>query len=299
MEHTDLLVVGGGAAGMAAALSAAEKSKSVLLCEKDDRLGGILNQCLHRGFGRAVFSRDLTGREYAAAYIGRLPASGIQVLTGTCVLSLSPDRTALLSGRDGLRRVGFERCILAAGCRERSPWSLGIAGTRPAGVFTAGTAQRMENVDGLRVGSRIVILGSGDVGQIMARQFAQSGREVVAVVEQMDRVGGLARNRRECLEDWNIPVLLRTTVDEILGPGRINGVMIRDLDTGIRRALACDTLVTAVGLVPDRDLCRNVMTDGKLPGWLRLCGNCESVHDIVDSVTREAEALGASLWQDG
>ena len=298
MERTDLLVIGGGAAGMAAALSAAETGHAVLLCEKDERLGGILNQCVHRGFGRAVFTRDLTGREYAAEYAGRFPCPGVRVLTGTAVLSLSPDRTALLSGRDGLRRVGFERCVLAAGCRERSPWSQGIAGTRPAGVFTAGAAQRLENVDGLRVGSRIVILGSGDVGQIMARQFAQSGREVAAVVEQADRVGGIARNRRECLEAYDIPVLLRSTVDEILGTGRIRGVTVRDLDTGERREIACDTLITAVGLIPDRVLCRDVMDGGMLPGWIRLCGNCESVHDIVDSVTREAEALGASLWQE-
>ena len=294
MERFDLLMIGGGAAGLAAALSAAETGRTVLLCEKDERLGGILNQCLHQGFGRAIFEKDLTGPEYAALYVERVQRSGVRVLTGVCVLSLSPDRTALLSGRDGLRRVGFERCILAAGCRERTPWSLGIAGTRPAGVFTAGTAQRLENIEGLRVGERIVILGSGDVGQIMARQFIRSGR--VAVVEQMDHTGGLARNRRECLEAYDIPVLLRSTVDEILGMGRIRGVAVRNLDTGERRELACDALVTAVGLIPAQSLCRDVMVSGQLPDWLRLCGNCESVHDIVDSVTREAEALGASLW---
>lgn len=296
MERFDLLVIGGGAAGMAAALSASEMGRRVLLCEKDDRLGGILNQCLHHGFGRSIYEKDLTGQEYAAEYIRRIQGSGVYVLTCTSVLSLSPDRTALLSGREGLRRVGFDRCILAAGCRERTFWSLGIAGTRPAGIFTAGTAQRLENIDGRRVGERIVILGSGDIGQIMARQFAQSGREVVAVVEQMDHVGGLARNRRECLEAYHIPVLLRSTVDEILGTGRIRGVMVRHLDTGERRALECDTLITAVGLIPEQTLCRNVTVDGQFPDWLRLCGNCDSVHDIVDSVTREAEALGASMW---
>ena len=153
----------------------------------------------------------------------------------------------------------------------------------------------MENLNGQRVGERIVILGSGDIGQIMARQFAQNSRKVVAVVEQMDHVGGLARNRRECLEAYHIPVLLRSTVDEILGTGRIRGVVVRNLDTGERRALECDTLITAVGLIPEQTLCRNVTEDGQFPDWLRLCGNCDSVHDIVDSVTREAEALGASM----
>ncbi len=296
MEHVDLLVIGGGAAGMAAAVSASKTGRRVMLCEKDERLGGILNQCVHNGFGRSVLGKDCTGVEYAAEYAARVKASDISVRTGTTVLSLSPDRTAVLSGRDALLRISFERCLLSTGCRERTPWSLPIAGTRPAGVFTAGTAQRLENVDGLKVGSRIVILGSGDVGQIMARQFAQTGREVVAVVEQMDHVGGLARNRKECLEDYHIPVLLRSTVDEILGAGRVSGVMVRDLDTGKRRELSCDTLVTALGLIPEQTLCRNVLTDGELPGWLRFCGNCECVHDIVDSVTREAEILGAELW---
>jgi len=296
MERTELLVIGGGAAGMAAALAAARSGRSVLLCERDDRLGGVLNQCLHRGFGLSVFREDLTGPEYAARCVSALDGFGVRVRTGTSVLSLSPDRTALLSGRDGVRRVGFARCILAAGCRERTVGSLGVAGTRPAGVFTAGTAQRLENVDGLSVGSRIVILGSGDIGQIMARQFVRSGRTVVAVVEQRDHVGGLARNRRDCLEAYAVPVLLGATGDEIMGTGRISGVMVRHLDTGRRERLDCDALVTAVGLLPDRALCRDVLADGQLPPWLRLCGNCESVHDIVDSVTREAERLGAALW---
>ena len=298
MERTELLVIGGGAAGMAAALAAARAGRSVLLCERSDRLGGVLNQCLHSGFGLSVFREDLTGPEYAARCVAALDGSGVRARTGTSVVSLAPDRTALLSGRDGVRRVQFARCILAAGCRERTVGSLGVAGTRPAGVFTAGTAQRLENVDHRSVGSRIVILGSGDVGQIMARQFARSGRTVVAVVEQREQVGGLARNRRECLEAYDIPVLLRSTVDEILGAGHICGVMVRHLDTGARERLDCDALVTAVGLIPDRALCRDVLSGGELPPWLRLCGNCESVHDIVDSVTREAERLGAEPWDD-
>ncbi len=298
MEYTDILVIGGGAAGMAAALAASEAGRRVLLCEKEDRPGGILNRCTHRGFGRAFLGRDLTGQEYAGFFAERLYKSAAEVRTGVTVLSLSQDRTALLSGRKGLFRIKFRFCILAAGCLEKTPGSLGIPGTRPAGVLTAGTAQLLENTDGLIAGYRPVILGSGDVGLIMARQFAESGREVVALIEQKDQVGGLLRNRRECLEPYRIPVLLHTAAVEILGRDRITGVRIRDLETGFTRILHCDTLITAAGLIPDRTLCRDLMPAGRLPDWLRLCGNCESIHDIVDSVTREAMALGASLGQE-
>ena len=296
MEHVDFLVIGGGAAGLSAALGAAEAGRSVLLCERGTLLGGILNQCLHEGFGRALFGEDLTGPEFAARLIPALQNSSAQVLTQTSVLSLSPEQTALLSGRAGLRRIRFDRCILAAGCREKTFASLGIAGTRPAGIFTAGTAQKLVNLGGHSVGDRILILGSGDIGQIMARHFVESGRAVVALLEQADHVGGMARNRRECLEAYRIPVLLRTTVDEILGTGRIRGVTARNLDTGRRWEISCDTLVTALGLLPDQTLCRSLLVKGQLPSWLRLSGNCESVHDIVDSVVREAYALGAASW---
>lgn len=292
-EKYEILVIGGGAAGMAVSLAACRKGRKVLLAEHDAELGGILNQCVHKGFGHGIFREDLTGQEYAARFIPEILNSGIEVRTGTAVLSLDKDRTALLSGPEGLYRVAFEQCVLAAGCRERTCESLGIAGTRPAGVFTAGTAQQLINRGGYGIGTRIVILGSGDIGQIMARQFAQAGLQVAAMVEQMDHPGGLERNRKECLEAFHIPVILRTTVDEILGTKRICGVMARDLETGRRYEIACDTLVTAVGLIPDRILCRGLAADnGQLPAWLHLCGNCESVHDIVDSVTREAYELG-------
>ena len=295
MERFDILIVGGGAAGMAAALSAAERGRRVALVDRENTLGGVLNQCLHSGFGLHIFGEDLTGTQYARRYAEKVARSSVTVWTGAEVLSLRADKTALISGRDGLRRVGFDRCVLAAGCRETPIGALDVAGTRPAGVFTAGTAQKLLNVGHYSVGSEVVILGSGDVGQIVARQLVQSGRRVVAMVELASELGGLARNRRECVEAYHIPVLLRATVDEVLGAGRVSGVMVRELDTGRRRVLACDTLITAVGLTPDRALCRGLTPTGALPDWLRLSGNCDYVHEIVDSVTAEATALGKKL----
>ncbi len=295
MEHYDILTVGGGAAGMAAALSAAEKGRRVLLCERAAALGGVLNQCLHRGFGRAWYGEDLTGVEYGGRFAARLAHSDVTVCTGAEVLSLSPERSALISGRAGLFRVSFDRCVLSAGCRERPIGALPVSGTRPAGVFTAGTAQMLLNVGHYSIGAAAVILGSGDVGQIVARQLVQSGHSVVAMVEQADRLGGLARNRRECVEAYHIPVLLRATVEQVHGAGRVSAVTVRHLDTGARETLECDTLITAVGLVPDRALCRGLESGGALPDWLHLAGNCAFVHDIVDSVTAEAMALGAEL----
>ena len=295
MERFDVLVVGGGAAGMAAALAAHRKGRSVLLAEREAALGGILNQCVHRGFGRSYYGLDLSGVEYARRFAGELDPASVAIRTGTEVLELRADRTALLSGRDGLRRVAFDSCILACGCRERTLDALHVAGTRPAGVFTAGTVQKLMNIGHYAVGREAVILGSGDVGQIMARQLVQSGRRVAALVEQAASLGGLARNRRECVEAYRIPVLLRTTVEEVLGAGRVSGVVLRDLDTGSRRELPCDTLIVAAGLVPDRALADRLTGGGPLPGWLRFCGNCDYVHDIVDGVTREALALGETV----
>ncbi len=298
MELYELLVVGGGAAGMAAAEAAARAGRSVLLAERESALGGILRQCVHRGFGRTVFGEEVSGQAFAEYWRRRVAQSKAKVLTDTSVISLSRDRTALLSGPTGLRRVRFGRCILSAGCYERTAESLPLAGTRPSGVYTAGTAQALMNLGHYRIGNRIVILGSGDVGQIMARQFVQAGLEVVCLVEQRGALGGLARNRRDCIEAYRIPVRLRATVEEIRGTGRLSGVVVRELDTGKREAVECDTLVTALGLIPDRTLCRAMKEEGRLPDWLRLCGNCDYVHDMVDSVIREASALGAEKGRE-
>lgn len=292
MERFDVLVIGGGAAGMAAAAAAAEAGGAAALVEREPALGGILRQCLHRGFGRTVFGADVSGPEFAEYWIRRVGASGAAVFTDTCVISLDRDRTALLSGPAGCRRIGFHTCILAAGCYERTVESLPAAGTRPAGIYTAGTAQALMNLGHYSVGNRIVILGSGDVGQIMARQFAQAEKEVVCLIEQRGSLGGLARNRRDCIEAYRIPVRLRTALEEICGRARINGVIVRDLDTGRREMLECDALVTAIGLIPDRTLCRSLHAP-EMPAWLKLCGNCDYVHDMVDNVIKEASALGA------
>lgn len=275
---------------MAAALAAWEGGRSVLLAEAEGELGGILRQCAHRGFGGG-----LTGPAYARGLIDRVARSGVRVRTGACVVKLGPDRTALLSDRRGLERVAFGRCVLAAGCRERTVHALPTAGTRPAGIFTAGQAQRMMNLDGLDVGNDIVILGSGDVGQIMARQFAQAGKRVIAMIEQRPALGGLPRNRRACVEAYHIPVRLCATVDEILGGGHIRGVMVRDLRTGRREALECGALVTALGLIPDRALAGR----GPAPDWLRFCGNCAYVHDMVERVVAEAASLGEEERVEG
>lgn len=289
MAYFDILVAGGGAAGMSAALAAWERGRSVLLAEAEEQLGGVLRQCLHRGFGGG-----LTGPAYLRRLAEPLGRSGVQIRTGTVVLELSPCRTALLSSRSGLERVSFGRCILAAGCRERTLHSLPTAGTRPAGVFTAGQAQRMMNLGHYDIGDNIVILGSGDVGQIMARQFAQAGKRVVAVIEREAALGGLPRNRRECLEAYRIPVLLQAAVDELLGGGRIQGVVVRHLETGRRETLPCETLVTALGLIPDRALAGR----GPAPDWLSFCGNCGYVHDMVERVVSEAASLGAALGEE-
>ena len=273
MEHFELLVVGGGAAGMAAALRADERGMSVLLAERADRLGGILPQCIHSGFGLGYFGEDLTGPEYAARFIEKIEKSGVKVLLDTMVLRLGEDKTALLSGSRGLCEISFDRCILAAGCRERPIGALPVHGTRPAGIFTAGAAQKMVNI------------GHYDIGQIMARRFTLMGKNVVAVVEKEPQLGGLARNRRNCIEAYNIPVILNATVEQVLGSGRINGVIIRDLLSGECRRLDCDTLVTAVGLIPERELADNI---GE-PQWLNFCGNCDHIHEIVDAATMQAE----------
>lgn len=296
MEHYKLLIIGGGAAGMAAAIAAKEAGcGSVLLVERDERLGGVLPQCLHHGFGLARFHEDLRGAEYAERFLSPLAECGALIETGCAVLDIAADRTVLLSSAKGLRRVSFDHCILAAGCREKPAGALGLAGTRPAGVFTAGTAQRLMNSGGCSIGEHIVILGSGDIGQIMARQLIESGRRIVLMAEIRDTLGGLARNRRDCIEAYSVPVRLRSTVTELHGFPRLTAVTLRNLADGTDELIPCDTLITALGLIPERELIAPLLQSGSLPAWLHLTGNCEKVHDIVDSVTAEAEALGRAL----
>ena len=292
----DVLVVGAGAAGMAAALAAARAGASVLLADRGEKLGGVLPQCLHTGFGMGVFHRELTGADYAARWAAMVRAAPVALRLDTTVLSLAPDRRALLSGRSGVEEISFHALVLAAGCREIPIGTLALPGTRPAGIFTAGQAQRMVNLQGLSLGRRIVILGSGDVGLIMARQFTLAGCTVEAVVEQRDRCGGLPRNYHQCIEAYGIPLLTRSTVSCIHGEGRICGVTIRQLDSGAEYVQPCDTLVTALGMVPERELLRPL--GDPLPPWVFLCGNCRSIHRTVDTVIRQGAETGqeAAGW---
>ena len=295
MTEYDVLVVGCGAAGMAAALAAKEAgAEKLLIAERESAPGGILRQCIHKGFGLGYCHEDLTGPEYAARFIERLAGSGIELRLDTTVLELRHDRRALLSSEVRIEEIAFRRCVLATGCRERAIGSLPIAGTRPAGVFSAGTAQRMVNLMGLDIGKRVIILGSGDIGMIMARRFTLLGKEVVAMVEKEAAPGGLARNIRSCIEAYSIPVLTRSTLVRIHGEGRLSGVTVRNLDSGEERFIDCDTLIVSVGLIPERELLSGF---DALPDWLRLCGNCDYVHEIVDTVSTQAEKLGRNLFQ--
>lgn len=294
MMNCDILIIGGGPAGMAAALGAqAAGCQKLLLVEREDSLGGILNQCPHNGFGLAYFSEELNGPEYAERFIQRIHDANIQILTSTAVIALNPDSSALLSGAsNGLIEVKAKAVILASGCRERPIGALPITGARPAGIFTAGAAQKMVTLGGYNIGSRFLILGSGDIGLIMARQLKLLGKTVLSVLEKEDRCGGLERNRINCLNTYGIPLLTRTTITRLHGKARLEGVTVMNLENGQESYVACDTLITSVGLIPERELAEQATRDGILPDWLFLTGNACFVHDLVDDVTIESEHVG-------
>ena len=285
----ELMIIGAGAAGMAAALSARETGcRDILLVDRLPYPGGVLPQCLHEGFGLSAFGTELTGPAYARRLAERLTQTGVRFLPGREVLAVTKEKTAVLSGSEGLEEIRFEKLILATGCREKNIGALPVAGTRPAGIFTAGQAQEMMNLRGQDPGNEILILGSGDLGMIMARQLVLAGKHVIALAEKEAHYGGMARNYHRCIEPYGIPVLYRTTVTEIHGHGRISGVTLRHLDSGEEEQLSCDTLITALGLIPERELVRKL---GE-PAWLFLAGNCHRVHDLVDSAVAEAERIG-------
>ena len=310
----DLIVIGGGPAGLAAACAAWERGlKRILIVERDRELGGILNQCIHSGFGLHHFQEELTGPEYAGRFVELLSQTGVEVRTDTMVLEVTPGKRVCMVGKaTGYREEDTKAIVLAMGCRERTRGAIAIPGTRPAGVFTAGAAQRYVNIEGWLPGRRVVILGSGDIGLIMARRLTLEGAKVLACVEVMPYSGGLNRNIVQCLEDYGIPLYLSHTVTDIRGRNRVEGVTVSQVDEhrrpipGTEMDFDCDTLLLSVGLIPENELTRQagIQTDRRtngavvyenmetsIPGVF-ACGNVCHVHDLVDFVTAESTRAG-------
>ncbi len=320
MKEVELVVIGGGAAGMAAAVSAYKNGvRDILILERNSALGGVLQQCIHNGFGLHRFKEDLTGVEFAARYADMVQKLGIPYLLNTFVIELHPDRTiTAVSPEEGLMEIRAKAVVLAMGCRERSRNALLIPGARGAGIMTAGTAQRYLNIDGYLPGRRIVIVGSGDIGLIMARQFVLEGCEVAAVVEIMPYSGGLPRNMKQCIEDFDIPVYYNSVISEVRGKERVSSVLVGKVDEnrrlipGTEFEISCDTLLISAGLIPENELTESAgiamsrATKGALvtedlqtsiPG-IFSCGNVLHVHDLVDFVSEEGEEAGrnAAAW---
>lgn len=311
---TDLVIIGGGPAGMSAAAAAYEAGiRDILILERDDGLGGILRQCIHNGFGLHKFGEELTGPEYAAKYEEKIKEYGIPYKLNTMVLDIDNTKTiTAVNKTDGIFQLKAKAVILAMGCRERSRGALNLAGTRPAGIYTAGTAQRLVNIKGYMPGKNVVILGSGDIGLIMARRMTLEGARVNAVCELMPYSGGLARNIEQCLKDFDIPLKLSHTVTQIHGKERLSGVTISQVGTnrqpipGTEEFIPCDTLLLSVGLIPENELTKGAgikldpVTGGAAVDGSRqtetagifACGNVLHVHDLVDYVSDEAETAG-------
>ena len=316
MKQTELVIIGGGPAGMSAAVAAYEKGiTDILIVERDEALGGILRQCIHNGFGLHRFGEELTGPEYAWRYEEQVLEKKIPYLLNTMVLDISPEKVITATNTElGIFQIQAKAIILAMGCRERPAGALALAGDRPSGIFSAGTAQKYVNMKGYLPGKNVVILGSGDIGLIMARRMTLEGAKVHAVCELMPYSGGLARNIEQCLNDFNIPLKLSHTVVRIHGKGRLEGVTIAKVDENRRpipesfEYIPCDTLLLSVGLIPENELSKAAdvtldrVTNGAVVDQDRqtstegifACGNVLHVHDLVDYVSEEAEIAGAS-----
>ena len=313
-REVDLIIIGGGPAGMAAAVAAYEKGlRDILILERDDSLGGILRQCIHNGFGLHRFGEELTGPEYAYRYEKQVKEYGIPFMLNTMVVDIDSEKNVTAMNSElGIFTVKARAVILAMGCRERPKGALNIAGTRPAGIYTAGTAQKFVNMKGLMPGREVLILGSGDIGLIMARRMTLEGAKVKAVCELMPYSGGLARNIEQCLNDFGIPLYLSHTVTEIHGKERLTAVTIAEVDSsrrpipGTERVIECDTLLLSCGLIPENELTKGcgisldrvtggAAVDGERETELDgvfACGNVLHVHDLVDYVSEEAVIAG-------
>lgn len=314
MREYEIVIVGGGPAGLAAAVAARDAGvESILILERDRELGGILNQCIHNGFGLHTFKEELTGPEYAARFEKQVFARGIEYKLNTMVIDISHDKVVTAMNREeGLFTIKAGAVILAMGCRERPRGALNIPGYRPAGIFSAGTAQRLVNMEGYMPGREVVILGSGDIGLIMARRMTLEGAKVKVVAELMPYSGGLKRNIVQCLNDYGIPLKLSHTVVDIRGKERLTGITLAAVDErrkpipGTEEDYSCDTLLLSVGLIPENELSRgmgvemNGVTSGPVVnesletsiGGVFACGNVLHVHDLVDFVSEEAAAAG-------
>ncbi len=314
MKAYEVVIIGGGPAGLAAAIAARENGiRDILILERDGELGGILNQCIHNGFGLHTFQEELTGPEYADRFIRQVKEQNIEYKLNTMVMHIEENKKIIAMNRqDGMFEFQAEAVILAMGCRERPRGALNIPGYRPAGIFSAGTAQRLVNIEGYMPGREVVILGSGDIGLIMARRMTLEGAKVKVVAELMPYSGGLKRNIVQCLDDYGIPLKLSHTVVDIHGKERVEGVTLAEVDEkgnpipGTEEEISCDTLLLSVGLIPENELSREcgvlmdpitrgpIVTDSletSVPG-IFACGNVLHVHDLVDFVSEEAGLAG-------